>query len=421
MRCKTILCVTISLSLAACGGGTTNTTPSGRDGPIRDEGFCAVDGFAKPLRQSLILIDANVLVKTNDGSQFAARNAAIRDAILSIADPKLVESTGSSAPRERIVIAVAPRDGTAARAAFSGCVPGYSEAEIAQLRAKVSSFEKLTTSDARDQLDEKIAEFRKNLIGGMTAAASMADGDAITPRGKMSDASVFASLKASRGLYDSNDVAQRIIVITDLSRLSADAPQESTPKSSGITEGRAAGAAFRGAEVHFLQPPGKPLTNKDWLNGFVLGQQGFLGSYTSGRFASVSSAPSRRMRFAGTATYPSGPQSLTVVIGVDQDGKLSGSSMILGSSPEYAVPMTGGMACSVSDECELNDDKAGFAQFWRTKGGAEPQFSDDMPFGGMRRFRLRLEGTKLTGEVYDESVIVDGSEKHSIPVQADLK
>lgn len=409
-----VLALSASVLLAGCDG---TRAPVAHDGPIRDERFCNVEGLTKPLRQTTIILDSRTLIKASNALEFAARNAPVRDAILSIADPVLAKSSGASAPRERIVLAVAPSDGSTAKVAFVGCLPGYTDAEAARLTAQTGALKNFVGGDPLSKLDDIVAEFRQGLIGGMANAALTGEGTGRSPQDRLANSPIFASLRASRGLFESEAVAQRVILISDLSAAAAAAPRESERKA-GMAQGGDTGGMLRGAEINLLQPAGKKVSNREWLDGYLLAQQGFLTSVSSGRFVGGTPAPVRRFRFVGRAIYPSGPQALTIVLGEGIGGKLASSFMILGSMPEDALQMFGTINCKAPETCEIVDDRSGFAQAWRTHPGSQPQFADDMPFGGMRHFHIRIAGKSLTGEVTDESVIIEGTENHAIPIEA---
>ena len=192
---------------------------------------------------------------------------------------------------------------------------------------------------------------------------------------------------------------------SDLSGL--DLPQGHGPtiRKAGIGAGRKAGAELAQADIHVILPSGKSVGGKDFFEAYWLAQGARLLSYAPDKVANVAASPVRLWRFAGQVAYPSGPELADIRIGEDGKGKLTASWLTLLGTPSFAVPMTGSILCSGAD-CTIRSDKGGFAQAWSDAPGGEPEFRNDLPFGGMRSFALKILGDRLTGQASGEGVYV---------------
>ena len=396
-----------TLGLAACGSGQTDGTPARNGGGsvIRAEAACDVKGVKAPLRRTVILVDAKALHKSDNGLTFAERNTAFRDLILSIADPAAALPAGTSAAREQIVIAVVPADGSAARTAFVGCIPGMSPQELAAAQQRESGVSSMFSSGVARSLEEQATNFRTQLIGGMVAAASQGAAATGSQSGTVDAAPFLAGVRASKGLFDDDGRAQRIVLFSDLSGVDLPPGDPASIRKAGIEAGRKAGADLSQADIHVVLPSGKSIGGKDFFDAYWLAQGARLLSYAPDKLANVAAPPVRLWRFAGQAAYPSGPELVDIRIGEDGKGKLTASWLTLLGTPSFAVPMTGSIVCS-GDECAIQSDKGGFAQAWSEAPGGEPEFRNDLPFGGMRNFALKIAGDRISGQASDEGVYI---------------
>ena len=400
-------------------GGTIGGTGSGM---ISDLSFCDAKGMIKPLRQTTILLDARTLKKGTDAAQFTAANGTVRDLILSIADPEKATTSGTTAYRERVSIAVVPADGSPAVMAFTGCIPGLSPEELQQARESTSTASEFFTGDQATKLEERKESFRRNLIGGLTAAAAKADGTTGSEEGPIANSKFFASLRSSRKIFQSDEYAQRFIIFSDASGLTVDAKPEAksvAPRELGIAAGSDAGGDFGLSEIYLVLPDGKEPTNRDMLEGYFLAQGAWLAAYSSGKVSTVSPAPIRLWNLVGEVDYPSRKEDIRIRIGDDGTGKLTMSWLtLIGDPVNRSTPMSGRIDCISPNSCKISSDDGGFAQVWSVALGGDPEFKNDMPFGGMRQFYIELANNKLEGKVFDPSVILSEDGKNFVMIRA---
>ena len=403
----------LSLALAGCG---TDATPAGKpQDVIRADGACDVAGLTAPLRQTVVMLDARAIQPSTSAAEFVQRNGGLRDLLLSIADPTRIQSSGLTAMRERVTIAIVPADGSAAQPIFTGCPPGLTPTELAEARRSSSRTAEFFTGDVAGKFAAQADSFDEQLIGGLNAAGTRAAA-AGTPSGTIDHAPFLAGLIASRALLEAKDHTLRLILVSDLS---AFAPAGGF--GEGLAAGRGAGGQFGLAEVHLVAPAGHPVAHQPFLRGWLLGQGAQLASAGSGRVATATAAPRRTWSFEGTAAYPAGNEPVAIRLGDDGAGKLAGAWLTLRGLPDRATPMTGTITCPAPDHCLIQSDDAGFAQIWNPKPGPEPTFGNDWPFAGMRRFTLEVRGNQLTGKVYDDGVHIGETDSDALPITATRK
>lgn len=399
----------LPLLLAGCGSGSGGTPMKTGGSAIRAEGACDLKGVQAPLRRTLILVDAKALRKASDAVTFAEQNKAFRDLVLSISDPAVALPAGTSAAREQITIAVVPVDGSAAQTTFVGCIPGLSSQEMAAAQQKEGGIGSLFSSGTARELEDQASNFRTQLIGGMVAAGALAAEKPAAQSGSVDAAPFLAGLKASKGMFEGDDRVQRLVLVSDLSGLDLPSGDAGAVRRSGVEAGRKAAADLPQVDLHVVLPAGRSAAGKDFFESYWLAQGGRLLSYGPDKIGNASPAPMRLWRFSAKAAYPSGDELADVRIGDDGKGKLTASWLTLLGTPSYPIPMTGSISCS-GDDCEIRSDRGGFAQAWSSQPGGEPEFENEMPFGGMRNFAFKIAGDKLTGEATDEGVYI-GADK----------
>lgn len=417
---STVMLSLLGLSLAGCGSNGGSVTTSG-DGLVRSEQHCKKGNFAPTNRQTFILIDAKVLKQATQATEFAESNAFIRDLVKSFADPKQALASGLSAPRERISVLLVPSDGSPAQPLFLGCVPGMSPDEEAAARQNSSSVAEFFTGDPLKQLDEDSKNFQLALIRALTNAAKKGTREVEPQLGPLEATPLFAALKASRGVLETpNGMVSRYVIVTDLSGATFGSEEsKDTPYKQGQDAGFKAGGDFGLSEVVIVQPIGTAIKGKDFVEGFLLAQGGQLTSYSVGKPTIGGRAPERVLKFEGEAAYPSRTQNIKLQIAGDAKGNLTSSWLTVMGGTNQSIPMSGQISCTSSRMCTIVSDDKGFAQAWSNRQSTEPQFSNDLPFGGMRNFKIKIEGNNLKGEVSDPMVqLGDDPSKNSIAIKA---
>lgn len=415
-----LLYTVMGLGLSACDSSTTGASIAS-DGPVRVEQYCKQGNLPSSLRQTFILIDAKVLKRAQQATEFAKNNSFIRDLVLSFADPKQALASGLSAPRERISVLIVPSDGSPAQQIFSGCIPGLSADEEAMARQGSSSATEFFTGDPLTELDKDAEKFQLALIGALTGAAKKGAKEIQPQIGPLASTSLFSALKASRGVLEvPKGIVSRYVIVSDLSAAAVgNAESKDTAYKQGQDAGFKTGGDFGLSEVAIVQPPGTVVRGKDFVEGFLLAQGGQLTSFSVGKPIQGGRAPTQVLFYEGEAAYPSRVQNIKLRIAGDSKGNLTSSWLTILGGSNQPIPMSGQITCSSSKMCTITSDDKGFAQAWSNRRTAEPEFSNELPFGGMRNFSFTIQGNSLKGEVSDPMVqLGDDPSKNAIPVKA---
>lgn len=417
--------VILALSLAACGGGGGDQGGGGGGtGAIRNEAYCNKTGLPAPLRQTFILLDAKVIKKAAMATDFAERNAFVRDLGLAFTNPALALASGLSDPRERISIMLVPSDGSPAQLVFTGCIPGLSADEEAAARAGNSGLGEFFTGDALSAMAKDAEQFQIGAIGGMTQAAKRGVDTPEPQTGPIAASALFSAIRASRGVLEPpKGTIARYVIVTDLSAAGFESGESSdSPHKQGQDAGFKAAGDFGLSDVMVIQPEGAAPKGKEFLEGFLLAQGGRLVSYSSGKPMAGERAPKSVRFFEGEAAYPGRNERLSLRIADDGKGNLSSSWLTMLGGVNKPIPLTGQITCSSPSICKIASDDKGFAQAWSPTPGGEPEFINEMPFAGMRNFAFEIEGKELKGEVLDPMVQIgnDGS-KSSIAIKASVR
>lgn len=409
-----------SLSLAGCSA--EDGAPTGDAESFVAEDFCRVEGLSSPLRHTFILIDSRVLAHTENAEQFVASNSWVRDAVLALADPDRAVNSGASEPRERITIIRLPENGSAGARVFTGCIPAMTGDEIAQAGARGSRVGSFFTGGVREELEEKAGYFRTRLVAALQAAARAAEGRRQLSRGPIEQSSLFAAISGSAGLLEAGQSVPRFVLITNLSRTRRPpAATASDARRAGFVAGQQLGLSLRGSDIVLIQPDSGDAMQRAFLDAFFLAQQGQLIYSGEGGVSALPGSPRMVRRFVGQAAYPDGPENVQIRIGVDRNGRLVSSWLTLRDQHARSVPLAGQAVCDGEEICLLRSTNDGLGQTWSLLPGGQPEFDNQMPFGGMRNFEMRIDGEMIAGRIFDPLINRIGPNSNSIAISGTLR
>lgn len=397
--------------LSACGPSNPGSAAgtSGITGDIRADSFCEVEGLQAPLRHTYFLIDGASISQTSSPAEFVSLNTPLRDAVLAIAGPRAIQA-GVTAPRERVSIFVLPRDGSAASRVFTGCVPGVSPTELSQLRGESSAIGEFFRGGITQKIENEERSFQTRLVGALQVSAQNVEGPAMAQSGQLDETSLISSLKASARMLDGAEGVPRVVLFTDLSRVELPAADSiAEERRAGFEAARKVGLDLALSEMLIIHAGDSASISRNFFDAFLLGQNAQLVHWGDSRVGVLSLAPTRVYRFLGEATYPASNEAIQIRLGVDENGKLVNSWLVLRGRPDRATPLTGQAVCVGPEDCEILSDGGGFAQVWSLEPGGEPEFDNEAPFGGLRDFEIRIVGEVLEGRVFDPSVDQIGS------------
>src|SRR5262249_11706099 len=158
-------------------------------------------------------------------------------------------------------------------------------------------------------------------LAGLQKAARQAPGPAAAQKGPVASNALVQSLRASGALINAKQGVPRVVLITDLrqSELPAFAKREDA-RAAGFKQGRETALDFGRADVLVMQPGGGDAMLRDYMDAFLLSQHGRLAFWGDFRTGVLPEAPVRVERYVGEATYPQGPETIQVRVGIDKNG-----------------------------------------------------------------------------------------------------
>ena len=392
--------------LAGCKRETGAPITSGHEEVARSEGSCEVKGFQKPLRQSVILVDERAVNKATDRAQLRAGNAELFNLVLALGTPSQSLPTGVMAPRERLSIYLAPANGAAPRLIFTGCIPGFSEAERAQLANQTSavgkSVDNFMTGGGAARLDKQAGEFSAALLRPLVA---ITQGEPEAPAlGSFSQSSLVRSLQAVPQLVAPENGVPRLFILTNLRQFRPESPDPKAAREAGFVAGKDAALSFGRAEVHMVGPNAGDMAAKQFAEAFLLESGGALRSWGAVTFNGASPAPKVIRVFKGEVDYGGTKLPLVIRLAIDAQGQLVNSWVAVTNVRQIATPLTGQFSCGTDGTCHLTSDEGGLAQAWSASPGGEPEYNKDMPLGGLRSISATVADTRLKGRIFDAAV-----------------
>lgn len=398
-----------AMGLAACGPKVDEAV--GASGAATMDEFCAAPGLPKALRHTTLIVDSGAITPASP-EEFRIKNPELLKLVLGLADPTTALQSGATAPRERVTILAGSARSATLTPIFSGCIPGASDAEVAQAKAQgEGAAQTYFGSDLASKVRTQQAAFSRQVLLSLMGLNKLAEAAPAASESGFA-ASPFVKLLKPLGPPTAEDVgARRIFLFTDLPRSPpgtfADVSQA---RQAGFKTASETGLQLRQAEF-FIVTPGTPAdeVSEQFLRTFLLGSQADL--QRAGGFSAngLSAAPTRLITYRGTlAVTPDYKMPMTMQLASGPDGQLVNSWLTYTASfGPRATPIQGELKCTAERECIVRSDPAGgLGQLWRLKPGAEPEVREDAPLGGLRF----LEGTEtergMTGRIHDPVISI---------------
>jgi len=391
-----------ALLLGACSGPADPPAVAGSSGPEKDETYCSLTDLAPSIRHTYLLLDERALVHTTNVEEFVAKNAHVRDAILTFADPKRNMSAEFSDYRERLSVFVIPANGNAPQRIFTGCLPTLSPAEIAKAQKGDSAVSEFFRGDLSRKMEDEQTAFRGHLNGALLRAAAAAPEKPTPEVGAFLNSVVLRSLSAAGRLINSDSGLPRVVLLSNLARIdTGGADTASDARRAGFTDGAKANLDLGRSELHvFLVDGGKSELAREYLSAFFLTRNARLVSWAN-MPSDMPPAPKTVARYLGTSEYVTSDVSVELRFAADQDGRLQDSWLVLDADPAQSIPLTGTYHCDDAGHCQVRADHGNFAQVWSANTGAVTDFDPHLPFAGARNWEFDIAGDHLTGRIYD--------------------
>jgi len=177
------------------------------------EEACTLEGFSRPLRQTIAVIDELAIEPWTNG-EMSDGNRRWMNAVIGLAGVHDGQRNENSAPRERITVLLARANGSDLVRVFTGCPPTFSRDEFDKLDANSTglkrSFDAWLGKDPSSRVEADQKAFRVKLLGALVQLTK----DAVKTK---SAESGFLSLLPDVGRsFDLGSGIPRIVIFSPL-------------------------------------------------------------------------------------------------------------------------------------------------------------------------------------------------------------
>jgi hypothetical protein len=382
------------------------------------EEACRLHEYPRPLRQTLVVIDQSVFEKSGmSDSNEAGR--WINRTIVTLAGVQEGQAGIISAPRERLTLLLALRDGSDLVRLFTGCPPTYSQTEMSDMEKSETGFggqlRRFIGRDLISRIEKEKQAFRTALLGSLvqvTKPGALKSGIG-TEEGSL-DSSFLRSLSLAGGAFDIAEGVPRLIVISPLKPRPLEGfPTVKAAREAGFDLAARLSADLQRAEVYVIgsQNSGKYL--RDFGNAFFLGMKGRLISIGGEILPKLDEPPQTVQVFGGFIDYGGVKAPMQLRLAIDRGGSLVNSWVEVALERPVATPLTGKAVCKPEklDSCQVKGDGKEFAQSWVVDMGPAPKFDPSLPFSGLRYFEFESSTGGLKGRVYDPIAVLNNPQK----------
>lgn len=392
-----LIALPILALLAATAPGIAAQALTGYEA-LRQEAACPRDKEPKPLRQTVIVLDEAMVEGKPEG------NALWKRIVVEAADAREV-GTGTLAPRERLTLLVARRDGSEMTPLFVGCSPNLPSEEVERARAADTQWDVFTGGDSGARLKKTREAFSNGLARALAQVAKRAEAIAAVP---VQPGSVLRALQNGGRLADPNHGLPRFIVVSPFQVVpKGEATETAGAREKGFALAERSGLDFGRAEVYLAGAQLGEGASLEFARALVLGAKGVLAAARSDGLPRLQPEPATLRAYAGFIDYIDQRIPLQLRLAATAQGDLVNSWIETTFSKSTATPVFGKMLCRGAT-CEVRGDGR-FAQVWFLDPQGEPRNRTKLPFGGARNLELTLKGTTATGRISDPGVVFGGS------------
>lgn len=375
----------------------------------RFEDYCAKPGLARSVRQTIVIIDEAHVVPNPAHGGIAPQNAAWTRFVGDLINNDRIQQGRIFAPRERLTVLMAPRNGAEPRLLFTGCVPYYSAAEKASLARQAGGLGSMVNSyfgsGPVQAAVKDMDRFRTQLGAALIAAAApgaVTRGGAIS--GPFASSALYASLQ--RTPVDIGQGIPRIILYSNVNRFTPAAGNVVGARKAGFDLARRDPADFKRAEVYVVgAAPTQSELDREFFKAWLLGSGGWLRGLTTAGLAQMDAYPERLRVFSGVIRYGDLNAPMRLRLATTASGEIVNSWISVQNETETATPFSGNVVDVGGGAQRGGNNGQGLGQLWSFNPDEKPEFSGDLPLGGMRRLEFTTDRAGgLNGKVSDPLV-----------------
>jgi hypothetical protein len=386
------------------------------------EAACRIEGLARPLRQTVVLIDQSAIEPTSALNVGEANRRWIGK-ILAIAGVQEGQSGILSAPRERLTVVVAQEDGRDLIRVFTGCAPTFSQGEITEMKKSSSGwrgqFERFWGKDVESRIENDQKAYRSKLTAALAELPKRPAKKVMERQASPTDNSFLQALSMVAGAFDLSEGIPRIIVISPMNALVVQELSDlRSARSKGFDLAAKVGADLQRAEVYVTglsRDAGR--FAPDFARTFFLGLKGKLVAASGETLPQLAEPPQTVQVFSGFIDYAGINFPMQLRLATDRSGSLVNSWVEVAVKSPVATPLTGKAVCKGGnlENCEVKGDGKDFSQSWVMDIGPDPKFDEALPFSGLRYFEFVTSESGVKGRVYDP--IVTLNKKKDLPFE----
>lgn len=381
------------------------------------EDYCQVDNFPQSIRQTIVLVDENVVTKQS-GKKIPTDNLKLIHLVRKFVDPESSQSNNTFLPREPVRIFTLPRDGSAPLLVFSGCEPFFSKQEQAVIRASKSKWANMKDRYFGSGVLDKSKSYGEKFLRGVGRALKNI-GKTTTveqPVGSVPKSALLSLQSASR-LINLQYGIPRVVFISDFSFFNDNnnSKEDTALRRAGFNMAKQYRIKFSRAELYAIHMKSNQLNSKlkNLAESFFLGSEALLVGWSNNAVSNLLTNPKNMNVFQGTINYGSTAPPVRLRLAWDQNGSLVNSWISVSLKYPISTPIEGVLLCSAPKKCTVNSDDSGFAQIWSDNQNDEPEYDPNIPFSGLRRIQINISDNLATGKIWDPAVDCIGGQRNT--------
>ena len=259
---------TLIATLVLVAGGAASAIET-----VAVEDSCSIEGYARSLRQTIVVID-EMAVQPNATGGMTDANRRWLNAVVTLAGVQEGQHNTSATPRERVTVLFVKANGTDVVRVFTGCPPTFSPEEFDRQLSGGGGigrkFEEWLGKDPRSRIEAEKKAFRTKLLSALVQLTK--------ENSKKSTSSNFLALLPEIGRsFDVGNGIPRIVFFSPLIIPNKEYPDRSAARDAGFRQAAQYAADLKRAEVYLVRGTNEstPLA-KDYLSALLLGSKGYL-------------------------------------------------------------------------------------------------------------------------------------------------
>jgi hypothetical protein len=372
------------------------------------EEACTLEGFSRPLRQTVAVIDELAIEPWASG-ELSDGNRRWINAVIGLIGVQEGQRNENAAPRERITILIARANGSDLIRVFTGCPPTYSREELNRLDASSTgvsrAFNEWLGKDPRSRVEADQKSFRVKLLSALVQLTKDA------AKTKTTESNFLSLLPDIGRSFDLGSGIPRIVIFSPLILANGNFDSKTAAREAGFKQASHNAADLKRAEVYVVRGKhdASPLA-RDYISALLLGSKGFLVDISGETLPSLREAPQMLAVYGGFISYGLINAPMQIRLAIDPSGSLVNSWVEVSVDKAIATPMTGKAICKGADldNCTIQGDGKDFSQAWAIDPDPnKPTFDQKLPFSGIRWFQFTTTKKGVTGTFFDPMVIVN--------------